>query len=191
MERDYIGNLEVLAAINRNTVSEQNLKVLGMKYDLTDSELQEMVQYCKDHGIHIYDEEKTAVRSDDAIAIKKKSLPPEEIERNKMALLITKHIMSIAASRALKRVNGRGWLCGTYTSAKEGTLEKYVKRAFSIEELRFITVHLPDVEANRRDGSFALTDPERPEMCEELNRKLNHLIPRLHVNPFYSDVFDN
>ena len=61
MERDYIGNLEVLAAINRNTVSGQNLKVLGMKYDLTDSELQEMVQYCKDHGIHIYDEEKERV----------------------------------------------------------------------------------------------------------------------------------
>ena len=59
MERDYIGNLKVLAAINRNTVSEQNLKLLEIKYNLSDSEMHDLVQYCKDQGIEIYDEEKS------------------------------------------------------------------------------------------------------------------------------------
>ena len=45
MERDYIGNLKVLAAINRNTVSEQNLKLLEIKYNLSDSEMHDLVQY--------------------------------------------------------------------------------------------------------------------------------------------------
>ena len=193
MERDYIGNLKVLAAINRNTISEQNLKLLEIKYSLSDSEMHNLVQYCKDQGIEIYDEEKRNNNADDESHIpsvkKKKTITTEELEHNKMASSIAKRIMHIAAIKALKRVNGRGWLCGTYTNSVRRTVERQVKRCFSLEESKFIIDHLPD--ENDEDEIFTLVDEDRKEMCEALSKKLNEIIPRLHVNLFYTDFFDD
>ena len=193
MERDYIGNLKVLAAINRNTISEQNLKLLEIKYSLSDSEMHNLVQYCKDQGIEIYDEEKRNNNADDESHIpsvkKKKTITTEELEHNKMASSIAKRIMHIAAIKALKRVNGRGWLCGTYTNSVRRTVERQVNRCFSLEESKFIIDHLPD--ENDEDEIFTLVDQDRKEMCEALSKKLNEIIPRLHVNLFYTDLFDD
>lgn len=193
MERDYIGNLKVLAAINRNTISEQNLKLLEIKYSLSDSEMHNLVQYCKDQGIEIYDEEKRNNNADDESHIpsvkKKKTITTEELEHNKMASSIAERIMHIAAIKALKRVNGRGWLCGTYTNSVRRTVERQVKRCFSLEESKFIIDHLPD--ENDEDEIFTLVDQDRKEMCEALSKKLNEIIPRLHVNLFYTDFFDD
>ena len=193
MERDYIGNLKVLAAINRNTISEQNLKLLEIKYSLSDSEMHNLVQYCKDQGIEIYDEEKRNNNADDESHIpsvkKKKTITTEELEHNKMASSIAERIMHIAAIKALKRVNGRGWLCGTYTNSVRRTVERQVKRWFSLEESKFIIDHLPD--ENDEDEIFTLVDQDRKEMCEALSKKLNEIIPRLHVNLFYTDFFDD
>ena len=193
MERDYVGNLKVLAAINRNTISEQNLKLLEIKYSLSDSEMHNLVQYCKDQGIEIYDEEKRNNNADDESHIpsvkKKKTITTEELEHNKMASSIAERIMHIAAIKARKRVNGRGWLCGTYTSSVRRTVERQVKRCFSLEESKFIIDHLPD--ENDEDEIFTLVDQDRKEMCEALSKKLNEIIPRLNVNLFYTDLFDD
>ena len=56
MEKDYIGNLRVLASVHNNTVSEQSLEVLRLKFGLGDAEMEEMKAYCAEHGISIYDE---------------------------------------------------------------------------------------------------------------------------------------
>lgn len=193
MERDYIGNLKVLAAINRNTVSEQNLKLLEIKYNLSDSEMHTLVQYCKDQGIEIYDEENRHNNADNGSHIptvkKEKTITAEELEHNKMASSIAKRIMHIAAIKARKRVNDRGWLCGTYTNSVRRKVERQIKGCFSLEELIFIIDHLPD--ENDEDEIFTLVDQDRKEMCEALSKKLNEIIPRLHVNLFYTDLFDD
>ena len=56
MEKDYIGNLRVFASVHNNTVSEQSLEVLRLKFGLGDAEMEEMKAYCAEHGISIYDE---------------------------------------------------------------------------------------------------------------------------------------
>lgn len=56
MEKDYIGNLRVLASAHNNSVSEQSLEVLRLKFGLGDAEMEEMKAYCTEHGISIYDE---------------------------------------------------------------------------------------------------------------------------------------
>lgn len=190
MERDYIGNLKVLAAINRNSVSEQNLKLLGVKYSLSDAEMHELYQYCKDNGIEVYDEEIIASVSDDSMAAhpvrKAEFLTEEEREYHRQVSIIAKQIMHIASVRARKRVNGRGWLCGTYTSSVRKAVESQVRRCFSQDELEFIINHLSDPD----ETGFTLQDREKQEICEDLNDRLNELIPQLHINRFYSDLFD-
>ena len=195
MERDYIGNLKVLAAINRNTVSEQNLKLLEIKYNLSDSEMHTLVQYCKDQGIEIYDEEKKAYISNkgnkensaDCHIIKNDSITEEEKDNQKLASIIAKRIMHMAAIKARKRVNGRGWLCGTYARSKRRLVEFKIRSLFSEEELKYIVDHLKDSE----EELFAMEDQQDPGMCKMLNDKLNELIPRLHINHYYSDLFDD
>ena len=90
---------------------------------------------------------------------------------------------------ARKRTEGRGWLCGTYTSSKRKTLEREIDRRFTDEEIEFIKAQLPDDSDDETE--FALQDPERQEMCDDMSSKLNALIPRLHINHFWSDLLDD
>jgi len=188
MERDYIGNLKVLAAINRNSVSRQNLVILGEKYSLSEAESQEMIQYCKDNGIDVYDEveRESALESSkaDLFVRKKRVLTEEEKEFNRLTSFLSGYIMRLASTRALKITNGHGWLCGTYTGSIRKNIERYIKRCFSHEELEFIVNHLSDPG---EDVCFALEDREKQDICEALNDKLNKMIPHLYVNHFYDD----
>lgn len=196
MNNDCIENLRVLAAINHNSVSEQNLKLLGEKYSLSEAELQELDQYCKDNGIDVYDEEKMACISGEnnngnnvTCSVRKTDcITEEEKENQKMASIITKRIMHIAAIKARKSVNGRGWLCGTYTGSVRRLVEQRVRRSFSNEELKYIVDHLSDSD---EEDLFAIEDQQSPGTCDILNDKLNELIPRLHINRFYSDIFED
>lgn len=186
MNIDCIENLRVLAAINQNSVSEQNLNLLGIKYNLSDAELQELIQYCKDNGIDIYDEEDRASISDDndAACLNRKTehMTEEEKENKEWASVIAKRIMQMATVEANKRANGRGWICGTYASAIRQNVEKVIRMYFTREELKYIVEHLTDSDEAE---CFAMKDPESPETSDILNDKLNQLIPRLHVNPIY------
>lgn len=188
MNIDCMKNLRVLVAINQNSVSEQNLKLLGVKYNLSDAELQELSQYCKDNGIDVYDEEKKVCVSDNSNACsirKTDSMTEEEKENGKQVSIIAKRIMHVAVVRARKRVNGLGWLCGTYTSSVKRLVEKQIRKCFSNEELNYIVERLTD-----SDEDIIITkDQQSPEKSEELNDKLNDLIPRLHINRFYTDLF--
>lgn len=63
--------------------------------------------------------------------------------------------MRIASVRARKRVNGRRWLCGTYTSSVKRVVEQQVKRFFSSEEMKYIIDHLTDFD---KEEHFAIED---------------------------------
>ncbi len=192
MNHDCMENVRVLAAINKNSVSEQNLKLLGAKYNLSEEEIQNLNQYCKDNGIAIYDEEEMACLSNDKYAAQP-ARKPEQIDeegekvKNIQALTIANRIMHIASVRARKRMNSRGWLCGTYMSSVTRSVGQQVKRIFSCEEMKYIIEHLTDFDG---EEFFAMEDQQSPETCDILNRKLNELIPRLHINRFYSELFD-
>ncbi len=192
MNTDHIDNLKVLAAVNHNSVSEQNLKLLGVKYNLSDMEMHELDQYCKDSGITIYDEEKEACVSDDVnddCYIKKTdTMAKEEKENKKQVSSITKRIMHMAEIKARERVKGRGWLCGTYTSSVRRSVEQQVRSRFTNEELKYIIDHLNDSD---EEVLFTMGDPQSPEMCDILNDKLNELIPRLHINRSYMKLLDD
>ena len=193
MNRDFLENLKVLAAINQNYVSEQNLKLLGEKYSLSDTEMRELNQYCKDIGIGVYDEEKKACIPDDSCVPQPTSKAGQmkgegENEDNRRVSIIARHIMHIATIRARKRVNHRGWLCGTYTSSVRRSVEQKVRRCFSSEEMKFIIDHLTDSD---EEELFAMKDQQSSEICDILNNKLNEIIPQLHINRFYSDFLDD
>ena len=134
MNSDCMENARVLASTNNNSVSEQNLKLLVVKYNLSDEELQKLNQYCKDNGIIVFDEEEMACESNNRSAdhsTRKYDQKDTERETNRQVSIIANRIMRIASVSARKRVNGRGWLCGTYTSSVKRVVEQQVKRFFS------------------------------------------------------------
>lgn len=193
MNSDCIENVRVLASINKNSVSEQDLKILGTKYNLSDAEMQKLNQYCRDNGIVVYDEEEMACVSDDRSAAQSTRKPDQidregKREKNRQVSFITKRIMCIAKVRARKRVNSLGWLCGTYANSVERSVERNVRRTFSSEEMKYIIDHLTDFD---EEECFAMEDQQSPETCNILNHRLNELIPRLHLNRLNSDLFDD
>ena len=112
-----------------------------------------------------------------------------EQERRKIIRTIASCIVHKGAIRAKKRTKGRGWLCGTYTSAVREIIEKKMECMFTDEQIEFIKVHLPEKTDDRTE--FALQDPEHQELCDEMNSKLNELIPSLHVNHYWHDLLDD
>ena len=187
MKKDYIGNLRVLAKLHQQTVSEQNLQILRVKYGLTDDEYAEMTSYCSEHGIRIYDEKEDAVFDRPPIIIRKKPLTEEQKQFNIMAKMVSDRIMAIATKRARERAQGQGWLCGTYTSSVGKTMNRWVRMSFTADELRFITDHLVPVTSEGARECFALHDPEAQALCDEMNVRLNEVIPALHVNMFFAE----
>ena len=121
------------------------------------------------------------------ISIENLSLTEERKEKHELAEKVTKRIIHIASNRAKKAVNGRGWLCGTYLNSVSRVLRLRVYRDFSCDQLGFIINHLADDAHD--EVAFDLRDPEEQELCDAMNRKLNELMPRLHINRYYSDIF--
>lgn len=193
MESEYIRNLcAIIGARSNATVNDQVLEILRNKYNLTDNEWKTMIEYCNEHQISINHMGKETV--DDSVQVSeepdaKQDVTAEERELDRYVETITGRIMHIAAVRAKKRVNGKGWICGTYTKSVANLVKRKVKYNFSINQLRFIVDHLPD--ESDIEERFSLQDPENVYECIVLNDALNMLIPRLITHRFYSEIFKN
>lgn len=178
--------IRVVAAVNRNRISYQNLELIQLKYEVTDME--ECLRFCEENNIEVYKEEYAV----DAIPVIRNNVDTkprktaEEIYQNKLAKRITRRIMHLGSVKARKRVREQGlhgWLCGTYASKIAESICSRVKHIFSVEEMEYIVAHL--VEENDEDIRFAMVDDLEQEICDFFNGKLNELIPKLHVNIFY------
>lgn len=197
MDKDYLGNLIVLAGVHSNYVSEQYLQLLCLKYDLSDAEMGEMVIYCKEHGITIYDEEKgDPLSENNNTTTSSSSVVQESTEQKQHNLLadrVSRSIMYLASTKAIKRAGGPGcgWICGTYANSVEKLLLERVKHAFTNNQLQFILDHM--ATPSDEDGSeyFVFIDQNEQKLCDELSAKLNTLIPKLRVIRFVSDYFDD
>lgn len=191
MRNNYIENLKVLAGVHSGFVSEQNIKLLCLKYNLTDDEMSEMFTYCREHGITIYDDEKEDPFSENQdIRTPSKSVAPETEEQkqyNQLIRKVSRRIMHFASVKAMKRVGGplHGWICGTYASSIERIVAKQVKHTFTRDQIQFIIDHMPTTIEEDEAESFSLMDDNYQELCNELNARLNDLIPRLHVNKLF------
>ena len=106
MEKDYIGNLRVLASVHNNTVSEQSLEVLRLKFGLGDAEMEEMKAYCAEHGISIYDEIELIMEREE----KKKAeeTAPAEVKSEKRAEKSSCGFLSCREEEILKLLYGIG-----------------------------------------------------------------------------------
>ena len=62
-----------------------------------------------------------------------------------------------------------------------------VRMNFTADELKFITEYLTLVTSEGARECFALHDPEAQDLCDELNARLNNMVPALHVNMFPTD----
>ena len=51
--------------------------------------------------------------------------------------------MHLASVKAHKRVEGKGWLCGTYTSSIRRNVESYLVSKFDESEMDYIIEHMP------------------------------------------------
>ena len=179
MERDYIGNLRAAAGVHGNSISEQNVELLCEKYDLTEAERADMLQYCREQGISIYNEEENESDFVDVSAPAKyeESLTEEQEEAERLVNAVSERIMHVALVKLQNRRKRRVQLCGFYLYHKERKLAEKVKRIFTIDQLRFINDHL--LTFRDEEESFALEDPREQELCAELNNKLNALLHRL------------
>ena len=106
-----------------------------------------------------------------------------------MVNIVTNRIINIAINKARKQANGQGWVCGTYASNVGKLLKSRVRRSFTDEEFRFVIDHL--AEFNEEEVFFALIDQDRMEICEDLNHRLNELIPALMIHRRASFLFDD
>lgn len=186
MTKELFENIRAVAAVNNNRISEQNLNLLQLKYEIVDME--GCLRFCTKNHIEVYKEECAANELPviQGIVTSKLHTNPEAVNQNKLAKKITRRIMHIGSVKARKQVSDaglRGWLCGTYTSKVAERICLRVKRIFSVEEMEYILAHL--VEENDEDITFSMVDTFEPELCDTLNGKLNELIPNLHVNIFY------
>lgn len=191
MEKDYIENLRVVISVGGNKISQQNLNLLKVKYNLTDSEMGEMNEYCISHGIEIFDEEtiETASEAVRTVMHKSKSRLTEDRIRLEKSRIIAKYIMHLAEVKVSKEVHDRGWVCGTNIGSVRECIERIIVKRFDETQMDYIIEHLP--EENDEDISFQMVDDQNPKMSASINEQLNKLIPRLHINHFYSDLFDN
>lgn len=188
MKMGYVEAFAKLAERKNNIVTEQELFDFQQRYRLTRTEIDEIKEYCKEHGISIiYAEDPVPERVSYGILTAGTYLPKEV--RSKIIRTIASLIVNKGAIRARKRTKGRGWLCGTYTSSKRKTIEREIDRRFTDKEIEFIKAHLP--EDSDDETGFALQDPERQEMCDDMSSKLNALIPRLYMNHYWSDFMDD
>ena len=107
-------------------------------------------------------------------------------EEYKLAKPIADRIMILSTNKARARIranngHGWGWICGTGTSSFKQVLVRFLIRDFSVEQLKFIVEHLQE-ETNNLETSFNLQDSNEKELCDEINNRLNELIPRTHAN---------
>ena len=190
MNTDCMENLRVLAGCNFNSVSEQDLRLLGEKYCLSDEELQELKQYCAEHGIDVYDEVELAGVSDDEYADspieEMYRMTDEEKEGRKLASALLKRILQLSEEKSRK--NRKVKMCGTYLTHLIESMERLVMRGFSNEQLKYVIAHLTYSDEN---GFFVRADQQDPEMCDKLNERLTQLISRLRINRLNSDMFDD
>ena len=179
------------AARKNNTLTEEDLSLFEKRYNVYEAEMDEVRRYCSDHGI-------TIVRPDGSVAEEgadkarsaERHLSEEECrKRRRMIRTIAGFIVHKGAIKARKRVEGRGWICGTYTSSIRRTIEKVLERRFSEDEIAFIYARLP--KESEEETEIVLKDPENQERCEELNRILNGLIPKIYVNHYWSDFLSD
>ena len=185
MSRDFIGNLRVLAAVGGNSVTKQNLELLREKYSLTDTEFEQMIDYCSERSIMIYDEveacrerdAKTAALFAELNSMPRRKLKEEEKEFRKLAEDVACEIIRLGKNRTINRTGERVCFCGTYMNSLRRSLYRCVKHVFTVEELRFITNHLPENSGMEEHFMLQGQNPKGQEMCRELNQKLNALIP--------------
>ena len=187
MEKDYIENLKVIAGVGGNKVSQQNLLILMGKYHLTEDKMEEIKEYCYHHGIIIYNEEDNVDSYDEIKLVQqrtRKTVSAEEKKRQNKAKIIARHIMHLASVKAHKRVEGKGWLCGTYTSSIRRNVESYLVSKFDESEMDYIIEHMP--VDNKEDTCFLMLDGADPQKAIHYSDELNSLIPVLHINRFYN-----
>lgn len=186
MKIGYIETFARFSESKNNIVSEQDLMAFQDRYDLTETEMEGIKEYCICHGISIvYAEDPAEKNGSDRDQSAGTYLPTQE--RRRIIRTIASHIVHKGAIRARKRAKRRGWLCGTYTSNIRKIIERSVEHQFTDEEIGFIKAHLSEDD----ETEFALKDSEKQEMCDDLNSKLNALIPRLHMNLLLSDFMDD
>lgn len=198
MERDYIGNLRAIAGVNHSSISEQDLQLLCIKYNLTDDEETEMRRYCNENMITVYEIKSDTMK--DSPKEEKTTVPKPEPEPSvdhivttrkivcKHVRKISRSIMSIASNRTRKIAKGKGWVCGTCASKRRNYLSIHILREFSNEEIKFIYEHLSDITDDQE--FFDLKDETEQEKCDELTNRLNSIIPKLHINWFPTAFFD-
>ena len=188
MKLGYIQTFAELAQSRNKIVTEQELIAFQKRYYLIGTEMDEIKEYCTEHGITIvYTEDSKPKTVSRRIQSAGTYLPRPE--RRRIISTIASEIVHKGVVRARKRSNGRGWLCGTYTSGMRKTVERYMDRRFTDDQIEFIISHLSEDADDETE--FALQDPENQELCDELSRELNALIPKIHLNRFVSDFLDD
>ena len=149
MEKEYIKNLKALAGVGNSCVSEQNMKILCAKYKLTETDLENMRRYCKDHNITIFDEEKDRAGIIDRTDATYKAVDDTDLgikrkEYDKLAKLVTDRIFTIASNMARKKGHRPVFYCGRYIRLLKDRVTGSVKAYFTLEQLRLVTDRLPD-----------------------------------------------
>ena len=186
MEKAYIEDLKVICSFGGNEISHQRLDRLKAKYGLTDSEAEEMREYCRTHGISVFNAEECKVW--DKIVDKPDPWQTAEGKRRRARIKIItdymQHVYTVVenASRVekpRKLGSNRGVTCNHGRSHLFETIPKIIFRNYDDDTIEYIIAHLP--EENDTDTRLVMTDPDNPELCERLNEELNRMMPSNYI----------
>ena len=191
MKLGLIETFSQFAARRDNSVSQDDLMVFRKRYNVYETEMDEIIQLCGEHDIKIVNtEDSVPKKATNRNCMAGMHLSEEERRKyRKMVRTIAGLIVNKGSIRARKRTEGRGWICGTYTSRIRTTIEKRLGLMFTYDQIEFIYSHLP--EEYDDETELVLQDPENHELCDEISEKLNTLIPKIYVNHYWSDFLSD
>ena len=164
MSRNYNSILYPYIDRWHNAVSSQRIEEIRKEYSLTNPEMDELIHYCKENGVTIYDKEKQL----------------------KMIKLIADRIMHVASIQAHSTTK-RGWICGNYANKEKDHVQYKLDEYFSFDQLEFIVDHLPPISDD--ENCLELEDQHDQELCNRINDKLNQMIPPLKVITYHTHDF--
>ena len=184
MEKACLENLRAVAGSQHHAVSWQSLELLCRKHGLTDAQRKEVIRFCREEGIRIFDEVKEArekmPRPERGFGKERMAEREQERRYEKLCRYLAGWLVYYGMKRTreeMEQAGEQGRFCGTYTSSLMRGLAYRLRRSFSLEELSVILSHLP--ASAKEERGFALQDEKEPERCQELNRQLDEMIPKV------------